>query len=157
MKYKTSSRTQQYLGTRIPGKDQAYNSFFWKNGTGGTVRRMPRPLSSVGHNVGPPWSTFKDPRLVPAFRYGTHRSTALEIVKSCKRFPRSLMLTPHDSSRAVEIHELRQNASPYRETLHKYGKKIFGNSGLNSPRAKSVSKCWRFPTSSRACFVMKGQ
>ena len=42
----------------IPGtRYQAYSSLLWKAGTGRTVRRRPRPLPSVDHNVGPPWST----------------------------------------------------------------------------------------------------
>ena len=42
-------------------------------------------------------------------------------------------LTLHDFCGAVKFHELRQNASAFRQKIHKYGKKLFDNNGPNPP------------------------
>ena len=52
-------RAQPYRSLPIScTRCQAYSSFFWKAGARWRVRRRPRPLSAIGHSVGPPWSTF---------------------------------------------------------------------------------------------------
>ena len=129
--------------TAVPGylytRYQAYSSFFLKAGTRRRVRRRPRPLPSIGHNVGPSWSTFKSTRW--SQRSATaRRSTALEIVKSWKGVPKSCMLTLHDFSGAVKFHELRQNASAFREKIHEYGKKkVRRNSGPYSLKIANLT------------------
>ena len=119
LKYKT--RTQRYLGTRIPGSRHIAHSFgklgLDQESVGGPDHFLPSAIM-----LDPPGQRLK---LAdgPSVSYGTRRSRALEIVKSWKRFPKSWMLTLDDFSGAIKFHELRQNASAFRDKFHKYMEK----------------------------------
>ena len=117
----TRSRYQAYSSyTRF--SYQPYSSFLRKAGTRRRVRLRPRPLPSVGHDVGPPCSTFKAARW--SQRSATARVGALPWKSSnLGRDPKVVNANASRLFGGVKFHELRQYASAFRDFFKQIWKK----------------------------------